>query len=80
MSLPVQYTAMSWCLKRNIKIYIVALPSGFKTLYINDSGAIIKSHKFYKTDKEASEKIWNLYTYIYKKYNKKAVKEIESGS
>ena len=39
-----------------------------KTLFINDSGAIIKSHKFYKTDKEASEKIWDLYTHIYLKY------------
>tara|TARA_Y100000401_G_scaffold66432_1_gene53024 strand:- start:346 stop:579 length:234 start_codon:yes stop_codon:yes gene_type:complete len=68
MSLAVRYTAMSWCLKRNIKIYIVPLRNGMKTLFINDSGAIIKSHKFYKTDKEASEKIWDLYTHIYLKY------------
>ena len=74
--LPIQYTAMSWCLKRNIKIYIVALQSGFKTLYINDSGAIIKSHKFYKTDKEASEKIWDLYVHIYKKYKDENIKQI----
>ncbi len=74
--LPIQYTAMSWCLKRNIKIYIVALQSGFKTLYINDSGAIIKSHKFYKTDKEASEKIWELYVHIYKKYKDENIKQI----
>lgn len=74
--LPIQYTAMSWCLKRNIKIYIVALQSGYKTLYINDSGAIIKSHKFYKTDKEASEKIWELYVHIYKKYKDENIKQI----
>ncbi len=74
--LPIQYTAMSWCLKRNIKIYIVALQSGYKTLYINDSGAIIKSHKFYKTDKEASEKIWDLYVHIYKKYKDENIKQI----
>tara|TARA_Y100000052_G_C2955075_1_gene89551 strand:- start:3554 stop:3757 length:204 start_codon:yes stop_codon:yes gene_type:complete len=67
---------MSWCLKRNIKIYIVALQSGYKTLYINDSGAIIKSHKFYKTDKEASEKIWDLYVHIYKKYKDENIKQI----
>ena len=74
--LPIQYTAMSWCLKRNIKIYIVALQSGYKTLYINDSGAVIKSHKFYKTDKEASEKIWELYVHIYKKYKDENIKQI----
>ena len=71
MSLPLQYTAMSWCLKRNIKIYIVPLKNGLKTLFINDSGAIIKSHKFYKNDKIASEKIWELYVHIYKKHHQK---------
>ena len=52
------------------------MQSGYKTLYINDSGAIIKSHKFYKTDKEASEKIWELYVHIYKKYKDENIKQI----
>lgn len=58
--------AQSWCLNENIKIYIVPIKNK-KECYIevNDNGLITKSPNIYKNQKIASEKIWDLYLYLY---------------
>ena len=60
------FKAQSWCLKNNIKIYIV--PIQFKKacfIEIFDNGTLIKSPKKYNDQTEASDKIWDLYLYLY---------------
>ena len=68
--------AQSWCLDNNIKIYIV--PIQFKKecfIEIFDNGNLIRSPKKYKDQTEASDKIWDLYLYL---YNKKTENETKS--
>ena len=68
--------AQSWCLKNNIKVYIV--PIQFKKecfIEIFDNGNLIRSPKKYKDQTEASDKIWDLYLYL---YNKKTENETKS--
>ena len=64
-----QYQAMSWALKNGIKIYIVATRKGLE-IVIEDNGKKVRSPDIYSNNKAASAKIWELYTYLYKKYNK----------
>ena len=63
-----QYKAMSWALKNGIKIYIVATKKGLG-IVIEDNGKKVRSPDVYKTNAEASKKIWKLYTYLYNKHN-----------
>ncbi len=63
------HKAMSWALKNGIKIYIVATRKGLG-IVIEDNGKKVRSPDIYSNNKAASAKIWELYTYIYKKYNK----------
>lgn len=62
------HKAMSWALKNGIKIYIVATRKGLG-IVIEDNGKKVRSPDLYKTNAEASKKIWQLYTYLYEKYN-----------
>jgi len=58
--------AQSWCLDKNIKIYIV--PVQYKKecyIEVNDNGLITKSPQTYKNQKIGSDKIWDLYLYLY---------------
>ena len=60
--------AQSWCLKNNIKVYIV--PIQYKKecfVEIFDNGSLIRSPKKYKDQTEASNKMWDLYLYLYNK-------------
>lgn len=63
-----QYKAMSWALKNGIKIYIVATRKGLG-IVIEDNGKKVRSPDIYKTNADASKKIWELYSYLYKKHN-----------
>jgi predicted aldo/keto reductase-like oxidoreductase len=63
-----QYKAMSWALKNGIKIYAVATKKGLG-IVIEDNGKKVRSPDLYKNNKEASKKIWELYTYLYEKHN-----------
>jgi len=63
--------AQSWCLENNIKVYIVPIQNKKECFVeINDNGELIRSPKTYKTQKEASDKIWDLYLYLYNKKTK----------
>jgi len=63
--------AQSWCLENNIKVYIVPIKdSNAVFLEINDDGTLIKSPHTYTSQKDASDKIWDLYLYL---YNKKTI-------
>jgi predicted aldo/keto reductase-like oxidoreductase len=62
-----QYKAMSWALKNGIKIYAVATKKGLG-IVIEDNGKKVRSPDLYKNNKEASKKIWELYTYLYNKH------------
>ena len=62
--------AQSWCLKNNIKIYIVPIKGKKKCFVeINDNGELIRSPHTYTSQKDASDKIWDLYLYFYDKKN-----------
>ena len=62
------HKAMSWCLKNNIKIYPKVVKNGFR-IEINDNGKLIRSPKVY-SDLEVQLKMWELYLYFYKKFQK----------
>ena len=62
------HKAMSWCLKNNIKIYPKVVKNGFR-IEINDNGKLIRSPKVY-SDLEVQLKMWELYLYFYKKFEK----------
>lgn len=68
--------AQSWCLKNNIKVYIVPI-KGKKECYIeiSDNGLFIKSPDTYKNQSIASSKIWDLYLYL---FNQKPKNDTES--
>jgi hypothetical protein len=64
--------AQSWCLDNNIKVYIVPIKESKAVfLEINDDGTLIKSPHTYTSQKDASDKIWDLYLYLYNKKNNK---------
>lgn len=58
--------AKSWCLKNNIKIYIVPIRNK-KECYIevDNNGSITRSPKTYKNQSIASEKIWDLNLFFF---------------
>ena len=66
------FKAQSWCLENNIKVYIVPV-KGSKAVFleINDDGTLIKSPHTYTYQKDASDKIWDLYLYLYNNKNNK---------
>ena len=68
----VYFKAQSWCLENNIKVYIVPV-KGSKAVFleINDDGTLIKSPHTYTSQKDASDKIWDLYLYLYNSKNNK---------
>lgn len=58
--------AQSWCLNQNIKIYIVPIKNKKECfIEVYDNGLITKSPQTYKNQKIASDKIWDLYLYLY---------------
>jgi hypothetical protein len=61
--------AKSWCLKNNIKIYIVPIRNK-KECYIevDNNGSITRSPKTYKNQSIASEKIWDLNLFFFEKH------------
>ena len=62
--------AQSWCLENNIKVYIFPIKNKKKCFVeINDNGELIRSPKTYAYQKDASDKIWDLYLYLYNKKN-----------
>ena len=64
--------AQSWCLENNIKVYIVPVKNSKAVfLEINDDGTLIKSPNTYTSQKDASDKIWDLYLYLYNNKNNK---------
>ena len=60
------------CLENNLKVYIVPV-KGSKAVFleINDDGTLIKSPHTYTSQKDASDKIWDLYLYLYNNKNNK---------
>ena len=64
------FKAQSWCLENNIKVYIVPVKDSKAVfLEINDDGTLIRSPKTYAYQKDASDKIWDLYLYLYNNKN-----------
>lgn len=73
------YKAFGWCIKNNIKVYMVPI-KGKKSVYIeiDMNGKKIRSPKVYAyqnyhkdfPNEDASSKIWELYLYLYKQNNK----------
>jgi len=63
----IYHKAQSWCLNNNITIYIVPI-KGKKECFIevNDNNNISRSPYFYKNQSIASNKIWDLFLYLYK--------------
>ena len=72
-----QWRCQSWCLKNGVKIYHLPKRYNANGFYfaVESSGNITKSIK-YDTISEASYKIWELYCYIYDKYNKQSTSAI----
>jgi hypothetical protein len=67
--------AQSWCLKNNIKVYIVPVRNKKECFVeINDDGKLIRSPQEYKNQSIASEKIWDLYLYLYNQKSKHGTK------
>jgi hypothetical protein len=67
--------AQSWCLKNNIKVYIVPVLNKKECFVeINDDGKLIRSPQEYKNQSIASEKIWDLYLYLYNQKSKHGTK------
>ena len=63
--------AQSWCFKNNIKIYIVPLKNTRECyIEISTKKSLIRSDVVYRSQKIASEKIWELYLYFYKNQKK----------
>ena len=63
--------AQSWCNDNNIKIYIVPIKNKKECfIEVNDNGLITKSPQTYKNQKIASDKIWDLFLYLYKQNSK----------
>jgi c-di-GMP-related signal transduction protein len=63
--------AQSWCNDHNIKIYIVPIKNKKECfIEVNDNGLITKSPQTYKNQKIASDKIWDLFLYLYKQNSK----------
>ena len=62
--------AQSWCLENNIKVYIVPVKNK-KECYIEiyDDNRLIRSPNKYKNQSIASDKMWDLYLYLYNKKN-----------
>ena len=67
--------AQSWCLKNNIKIYIVPIKGKKKCfIEINDNANLIRSPQDYENQSIASDKIWDLYLYLYNQKSKHGTK------
>lgn len=62
------HDAIKWCLKNNIKIGALPTKDGLK-VEINDNGKRKISDNVYE-NYQVSDKCWELYLYIYKKYFK----------
>lgn len=63
--------AKSWCLKHNIKIYIVPIRNK-KECYVevDNNGKITRSPVTYKNQSIASDKIWDLNLHFFENYKK----------
>lgn len=71
----IYFKAQSWCLKNNIKVYIVPVRNKKECFVeINDDGKLIRSPQEYKNQSIASEKIWDLYLYLYNQKSKHGTK------
>ena len=66
----IYFKAQSWCLENNIKVYIVPVKNK-KECYIEiyDDNRLIRSPNKYKNQSIASDKMWDLYLYLYNKKN-----------
>lgn len=73
------YKAFGWCIKNNIKVYMVPI-KGKKGVYIeiDNNGELIRSDKYYPYQnahhscprgEDASSKIWQIYLHLYLKYS-----------
>jgi hypothetical protein len=63
--------AQSWCLKSNIKVYIVPIKNKKECfIEINDNGILIRSPHEYANQKIAGSKIWDLFLYLYEQKGK----------
>ena len=62
------YKAIQWCLKNDIKVSAYATKKGLKVETIQGNKKIISPKIYSKI--EATNKIWEIYLYIYKKHNK----------
>ena len=60
--------AISYCIDNNIKIYAVPKTQREYYVEVNDNGQIIRSPEAYNLN-EWSDKIVELYTFYYYKYN-----------
>lgn len=69
----IHYTAFGWCVKNNIKVYIVPIQYS-KECYVECDirGKKIKSPITYKNQKIGSHKVWELYLHLYKTLNNEA--------
>jgi len=66
-----QYDAFQWCAENGIFIYCLPNKNNEKLygIEVNNNGKITRSGKKYKKN-EVDTKIWELYCYMYTKYNK----------
>ena len=64
--------AMSWCLHNNIKVYVEPINKGKKSnvrIVINNKGKITKGKQLYIQDERLSNKIKEIYYFLYNRYN-----------
>lgn len=67
--------AQSWCLENNITVYIVPIQNKKECFVeINDNGELIRSPQEYVNQSVASDKIWDLYLYLYNQKSKHGTK------
>lgn len=62
------FEAQSWCLAKGIKIYMVPIKYSKKCyVEVDNNGKIQRSPHMYKNQSVGSDKIWDLYLFLYKK-------------
>ena len=65
------FKAQSWCFNNGYKIYIKPIKNRKDVqIEIKIGNRLINSKKFYPNQTVASDKIWELYSYFYKKHKK----------
>ena len=65
----IKYKAQSWCIQNGFKIYIKPFKNNYRVKVVVELNGVRQiSPNFYNTQTEASDKIWELYVYLYHKH------------